>query len=98
MYARGFEFTPIDLYRAKATRFQIVDGKIMPAFVSIAGLGEQVAVSLEEAAAQGRFISREDLQQRSKVSAALAQTMADLGILGDMTKSNQLSFTDLFLQ
>jgi DNA polymerase-3 subunit alpha (Gram-positive type) len=26
MYARGFEFMPIDLYRAQAHRFQIVDG------------------------------------------------------------------------
>ena len=25
MYARGFEFLPLDLYRAKATKFQIID-------------------------------------------------------------------------
>ena len=30
MYARGLEFMPIDLYRAKANRFQIIDGKLMP--------------------------------------------------------------------
>ena len=29
MYARGFEFVPIDIYRAKAKMFQIVDGKLM---------------------------------------------------------------------
>ena len=32
MYARGFGFCKIDIYRSKATRFQIVDGKLMPAF------------------------------------------------------------------
>ena len=31
MYARGFEFWPIDIYRAKAHHFQIIDGKLMPA-------------------------------------------------------------------
>ena len=31
MYARGFEFLPIDLYTAKAHRFQIIGGKLMPA-------------------------------------------------------------------
>ena len=98
MYARGYEFAPIDLYRAKATRFQIVDGKIMPSFTSIAGLGEQAAISLEEAAKDGVFLSREDMAARSKVSTTLIATMGELGILGDMAASNQLSLEDLFLQ
>ena len=29
MYARGLEFMPIDIYRAKAKMFQIIDGKLM---------------------------------------------------------------------
>ena len=98
MYARGFAFTPIDIYKAKAKRFQIVDGKIMPSFVSIAGLGEQAAVSLEEAAAEGKFLSREDLLQRSKLSSTMVDTMYQLGILGNMAESNQLSFSDLLFE
>lgn len=39
MYARGFEFVPIDIYRAKAKMFQIVDGKLMPSLASIEGMG-----------------------------------------------------------
>lgn len=31
MYARGYDFMPIDIYRAQAERFQIIDGKLMPA-------------------------------------------------------------------
>ena len=41
MYARGFEFVPIDLYTAKAQRFQIVDGKLMPSLATIDGLGDR---------------------------------------------------------
>lgn len=49
MYARGFEFWPMDIYRAKASQFQIIDGKLMPALSSIEGLGEKAAEAVEEA-------------------------------------------------
>ena len=32
MYARGFEFMKLDIYRAHSRNFQIIDGKIMPSF------------------------------------------------------------------
>ncbi len=35
MYARGFEFMPMDLYKAQAHRFQIIDGKLMPALWTV---------------------------------------------------------------
>ena len=50
MYARGFEFWPIDIYKAKAHHFQIIDGKLMPALSTIEGLGDKAADQLEAAA------------------------------------------------
>ena len=36
MYARGFDFVPVDLYKAQAHRFQVYDDKhLMPALDSI---------------------------------------------------------------
>lgn len=96
MYARGFEFLPIDIYRAKASAFQIFDGKIMPSFMSIDGMGEKAAQQLEEAAKDGKFVSRDDLKIRSKISSSLADKMYQLGILGNLPESSQLSFSDLF--
>lgn len=98
MYARGISFVPIDLYKAQATRFQIVEGGIMPSFVTIAGLGEQAALSLEAAAAQGPFLSKQDVLERSKLNSTLVDTLCRLGILGQMAESNQLSLEDLILQ
>ncbi len=63
MYARGFTFMPIDLYRAQADRFQIIDGKLMPSLVSIAGLGLSVAENIVYAAQEGPFLSREDFRK-----------------------------------
>ena len=35
MYARGYEFLPIDIYRADARYFQVIDGKLMAALNTI---------------------------------------------------------------
>ncbi len=94
MYARGFEFMPIDIYRAKANHFQIIDGKLMPSLSSIDGMGDKAAEGVEEAAAEGVFLSREDFRNRAKISKSLCDLMADLGLLGDLPESNQLSLFD----
>ena len=94
MYARGFEFVPIDIYRAKANTFQIIDGKLMPALDTIDGMGEKAAEAAEEAAKQGKFISREDYRIRTKVSSTTVDKMANLGMFGDLPLSNQMSLMD----
>uniref|UniRef100_UPI0040574D94 PolC-type DNA polymerase III n=1 Tax=Agathobacter sp. TaxID=2021311 RepID=UPI0040574D94 len=94
MYARGFDFMPIDLYRAQPHRFQIIDGKLMPSFSSIDGLGDIAAVSIAEAAKDGPFLSKDDFRERTKVSKTLVDLMSDLGLLGDLPESNQLSLFD----
>lgn len=95
MYARGFEFMPIDLYASHSRNFQIVDGKLLPPFKSIDGLGEVAADGIYEAAKNGPFLSVEDLINRSKISSTNASLMADLGILKGLPKSNQLSLFDM---
>ena len=94
MYARGFTFVPIDIYRAKATRFQIVDGKLMPPLSSIEGMSDKAAEAVEAASGQGPYLSRDDFRQRTKVSKTVIDLMNDLGLFGDLPESNQLSLFD----
>ncbi len=94
MYARGYEFLPIDLYKSKATMFQIVDGKLLPPFSTIEGMGDKAADAVEMAAADGPYLSMDDFRQRTKVSKTVIEFMSDLGIFGDIPKSNQLSLFD----
>lgn len=96
MYARGFSFTPIDLYKAQAKYFSIVDGKIMPAFTAIDGLGDKNAELIEYEAAKDKFLSKEDFSKRTKTNDKLVATMSRLGILEGMTESNQISLFDMF--
>ena len=94
MYARGFEFMKVDIYQAEAHMFRIMDGKLMPALSTIDGLGDKAADALVEAAAQGPFLSKDDLRQRTKLSKTVIDLMADLGLLDGLPESNQLSLFD----
>ena len=95
MYARGFEFEPIDIFRAQSRTFQIVGDKLMPSLNSIDGLGEKAADAIVEAAKDGPFLSRDDFRDRTKVSKTVVDMMAELGLLGNLPESNQLSLFDL---
>ncbi|MBQ4284197.1 MAG: PolC-type DNA polymerase III, partial [Lachnospira sp.] len=95
MYARGFEFMPIDIYRAKARSFQIIDGKIMPSFKVIEKVGESAGESIEIAARDGEFLSKDDFRQRAKVGQTVVDRLSDLGLLGNMANTNQLSLFDM---
>ena len=94
MYARGYDFVPIDIYKAKADRFQIIDGKIMPSFASIEGMGEKAAQQLYDAAQKGPFLSKEEINERAKIGKGAIEKMSELGILDGMPETNQLSLFD----
>ncbi len=95
MYARGYEFMPIDIYRADARYFQIIDGRLMAALNTIGGMGDTAADAVAEAAKDGPFLSREDFRERTKVPAKVVDTMVELGLFGSLPESNQISLFDL---
>ncbi len=95
MYARGFEFVPLDIYRARAHNFQIIDGKLMPSIDSVAGMGDKAAEGVEEAAREGPFLSKDDFRDRSKVSRTVVEQMEELGLLEGLPETNQLSLFDV---
>ncbi|MBE6014573.1 MAG: PolC-type DNA polymerase III [Lachnospiraceae bacterium] len=95
MYARGIEFAPIDLTKAKADRFIIDEGRIMPSFLSIAGMGDKAAEMVEIEASKGPFLSKDDFRDRTKVSKTITDLMCRLGVLHDIPETNQLSLFDL---
>ncbi len=98
-YARGFELLKIDLYQSDAIKFQVVDGKLLPPFSVIEGMGgiaaEALAVAAHAETERGeKFLSKDDIRQKAKVSQSVLDTMAELGLLGGLPESNQLSIFD----
>ena len=94
MYARGFTFVPIDIFTAQSRLFQIVDGKLMPSLNSIDGLGERVADAIVEAVKDGPFLSKDDFRERTKAPKSAIDLMSELGLLGNLPESNQISLFD----
>ena len=92
---RGYEFLPIDLYRSKATKFQVIDGKLLPSFSTIDGMGDKAAEAVVDAAKDGEFLSKDDFRMRTKVSKTVIDLMSDLGLFGDLPETNQLSLFDM---
>ncbi len=95
MYARGFEFLPMDLYKSDARYFKIIDGKLLPPFNTLASMGDSAAETLMLAARQRPFSSKDDLKKRGKVTQTAIDKMEELGLLGDMQQSEQMSIFDL---
>ncbi|MFB0921321.1 MAG: PolC-type DNA polymerase III, partial [Oscillospiraceae bacterium] len=92
-YLRGFDFSRIDLYKSEATKFVIDGNSLIPPFIGIAGLGEAAANDLVKCRESGRrFISVEEVMCACpKVSQTHMQQLKELGALGDMPDTSQMS-------
>ncbi len=91
MLARGIELLPIDIYKSDAKRFLIEDGKLRLPFMSISGIGESAAISLSECGKQGEYFSVEELQQKTKVTKAVVESLREIGSLKGLPESSQIS-------
>lgn len=95
MYERGYKFANLDLYKSDATNF-IIDEEnkvLIPPFIVLDGLGEAAAISVLEARKDGKFISQEDLEKRTRLNQTVLEKLDNLGVFKDLPKSDQL---DLF--
>ena len=95
-YARGIKFLPVDLEKSSDFEYLPENGKIRLPYMSLKGVGEAAAIQIEKACEQtADFLSVEDFQKASGVSTAVIDTLYDVGALGNMPKTNQVSFFNL---
>ena len=91
-YLRGFSFAPIDLYKSHATKFLIEDGKLLPPFVAISGLGETAAWDIMEGREGKTFLSIEEFSSACpKVSKTHIEELKAAGAFGNMPETSQIT-------
>ena len=96
MVERGYKFANIDLYRSDATRF-VIDHEnkaLIPPFITIDGLGENNAITVVEERKKGKFMSKEDLLRRTRLTSTNVKDLDDMGVLSDLDETDQLSLFD----
>ena len=96
MLERGFTFGQLDLYKSQATEFLIEGDTLIPPFIALEGLGENVAKQVVAAREEGEFLSKTELRKRGGLSSTLVERLDEMGILGNMPEDNQLSLFDDF--
>ena len=110
MKSRGVDFCPIDIYKAKRSDFQVIDGKIMPSFDSIPGIGtkdddtdydedvpisdKSTAMKCEIEGKKGEYSSIENFSKRTSVNKTIIEEMKKLGLLDGLKESDQNSIFD----
>lgn len=91
MYQRDIKFLPVDLYKSDSAKFLLEDGGVRPPLASLQGLGNVAAQNIVEARNREKFLSKDDVRIKSKVSKAVIEILENYGCLKDMPESNQMS-------
>ena len=93
MLVRGYEFLPIELGKSRGSKYVVEDDKVRLPFSALKGLGGAAADALERVTIHGEdYISVEELQQASGVGSSILDRLRQVGALGDLPESSQVSF------
>lgn len=90
MYQRGYSCERVSLTESDAENFRVVDGRLIPPFMALQGLGQSVACGIVEARNKAAFTSIEDLSARGKVGKSIIETLQNHGVLNELPESDQL--------
>lgn len=92
MYSRGIGMHRVSLDESDATQFKVMNGKILPPFLALQGVGASAAESIVKVRdEQKEFLSIEDFQRLTRVSKTVIEAMKAHGCFDALPEDNQLS-------
>ncbi len=95
IYARGFNFLPVDIYKSDDALFLIAEDKgekkLLPPLIGLPGLGETAAAAIKEERKKGAYTSIEDIVERCGVNKNVVEILKEHGCLKDLPDSKQVS-------
>lgn len=92
MLCRGYSFMNVDIYKSHDKDFKIVGNGLLPPLNALEGIGDKAAQRIYEEGQIRPYMSREDLQSRTKISKSVIETLEKQGCLNQLPASNQITF------
>ena len=91
MLLRGYKMSPILIDKSLATKFIVIDEKIVPPFTTIHGLGDVAAESIVNARNLKPFSSILDLSTRTKLTKTHINEMRAMQILDSLPEDDSIT-------
>ncbi|MGE5578665.1 MAG: PolC-type DNA polymerase III [Bacillota bacterium] len=91
MSRRGVIFGKPSLYLSSALKYVVHDGKLVPPFVAVPGVGGQAAQAIAAARAEGEFSSIDDFRRRTRLGKKVCEALKDQGVFEGIPDGDQLS-------
>ena len=95
MFARGYAFEKVDLYKSDSDKFLIGEKGIIPPLKCLEGVGETAARNIVRERERQKFISIEDLVNRTKISKTVVEALREHGCLNELPETNQISLFNI---
>jgi DNA polymerase-3 subunit alpha (Gram-positive type) len=88
---RGIGILPVDIVRSEARAFAVEGPAIRTPLAAVPGLGVAAAESVVEARQERAFTSKQDLRDRTRLTRSQVDALAEMGAIGDLPDTDQLS-------
>jgi DNA polymerase-3 subunit alpha (Gram-positive type) len=91
MYARGFHFKPVDIYKSDAQKFILADGGLILPFAALPNIGAAAAQGVMKSRNDGEYVSVEDFQVRTRLNKSAMDMLRKEHCFEGLPEKTQIS-------
>ncbi|MEQ8200187.1 MAG: PolC-type DNA polymerase III [Syntrophomonadaceae bacterium] len=91
MYARGFRFLPVDIYKSDARKFNISGNGLLLPFAALPNIGLTAAQGIISSRLEGKYLSIEDFQARTRLNKSGMDVLRRENCFAGLPEKNQMS-------
>jgi len=91
MYARGFHFKPVDIYRSDAHKFILADKGLILPFAALPNIGAAAAQGVISSRKDGEYVSVEDFQNRTRLNKSAMDMLRKENCFESLPEKTQIS-------
>jgi len=91
MYARGFHFKPVDIYKSDAHKFILADGGLILPFAALPNIGSAAAQGVINSRKDGEYISVQDFQARTRLNKNAMDMLRKENCFDGLPEKTQIS-------